>query len=133
MRPARERDEHDRNLFQWLVGTYYDARHLVFVDESAYDRWTTRREYAWAPSGDRARRRDFFVRGTRFSMLPALCLDGIIHCNIIPGSVTSAIFNDFVSGLLHEMNPFPAPRSVIVMDNASIHKSNALREMVEAR
>jgi hypothetical protein len=31
------------------------------------------------------------------------------------------------------MNQSPAPNSVIVMDNASIHKSDALRAMVEQR
>jgi len=30
------------------------------------------------------------------------------------------------------MNSFPARNSVIIMDNASIHKSERLREMVEA-
>jgi hypothetical protein len=31
------------------------------------------------------------------------------------------------------MNPFPQQNSVLVMDNASIHKSAELQEMVEAR
>ncbi|KAL5641149.1 hypothetical protein ACGC1H_001587 [Rhizoctonia solani] len=31
------------------------------------------------------------------------------------------------------MNPFPGKNSVILMDNASIHKSAELREMVESR
>ena len=30
------------------------------------------------------------------------------------------------------MNPYPEPCSVLVMDNCSIHKSEALRELVEA-
>src|ERR1700691_1121142 len=30
------------------------------------------------------------------------------------------------------MNPFPGPNSVIVLDNCSTHKSDALREAVEA-
>ena len=29
------------------------------------------------------------------------------------------------------MNPYPEPNSVIVLDNCSIHKSAALREVVE--
>ena len=31
------------------------------------------------------------------------------------------------------MNEFPGPNSVIVMDNASIHKSWELRDMIERR
>jgi hypothetical protein len=30
------------------------------------------------------------------------------------------------------MNPFPGPNSVLVIDNAKIHKSEALRPLVEA-
>lgn len=29
------------------------------------------------------------------------------------------------------MNPYPLPKSVLLMDNCSIHKSAALREIVE--
>lgn len=42
-------------------------------------------------------------------------------------------FNGFVEGLLDNMNPFPGRNSVVVMDNASIHKSEELRAMIEAR
>lgn len=42
-------------------------------------------------------------------------------------------FNAFVDGLLDEMNPFPEKNSVLVMDNASIHKSPELRDMIESR
>jgi len=65
-RPAVERDEVDRAEYQLIIGTYYEAEQLVFVDESAFDRRTTRRTYAWAPIGTRARRRDFFIRGKRY-------------------------------------------------------------------
>jgi len=30
------------------------------------------------------------------------------------------------------MNPYPQPRSVLVMDNCNTHKSDAVREAVEA-
>lgn len=38
---------------------------------------------------------------------------------------------DLDSMQLPQMNPFPAERSVLVMDNCSIHKSEALRQAVE--
>lgn len=31
------------------------------------------------------------------------------------------------------MQPYPAPNSVIVMDNCRIHKSPRIREMIESR
>ena len=73
------------------------------------------------------------LTGLRYSMLPALSLDGILHLDVLDRSYTSRTFNDFINGLLDNMNQFPFKNSVIVMDNASIHKSDALREMVEAR
>lgn len=66
-------------------------------------------------------------------MLPALSLDGILHLDVLDRSYTSQLFNEFVDGLLDNMNPFPARNSVLVMDNASIHKSLLLQQMVEAR
>lgn len=69
----------------------------------------------------------------RHSILPALSLGGILHLDIFPCAVTGAIFNTFIEGLLGVMNPWPGPNSVLVMDNAPIHKTAGLREMVEAR
>ena len=69
----------------------------------------------------------------RYSILPALSLGGILHLDVLDRSYTSQLFNEFIDGLLDNMNPFPAPNSVIVMDNASIHKSEELRLMVEVQ
>lgn len=68
-----------------------------------------------------------------YSVLPALSLDGVLPLNIQDHSYTSEDFNSFVDGLLDSMNLFPQRNSVIIMDNASIHKSAALEEMVLAR
>lgn len=62
-----------------------------------------------------------------------MSLDGILHLDIFPCAATGNMFNAFIQGLLGAMNPWPAPNSVLVMDNASIHKTAGLAEMVEAR
>ncbi|KAJ2913748.1 hypothetical protein MD484_g6667, partial [Candolleomyces efflorescens] len=131
-RAALERNEELREEYQILIAENYRPDQLVFVGESACNRNTTKRKFAWS-IGTRARRHDYFIRGQRYSILPALSLDGILHLDVIPRSYTAELFNGFIEGLLDTMNPFPAPNSVIVMDNASIHKSEALRQMVEAR
>ncbi|KAF9264617.1 hypothetical protein L218DRAFT_862644 [Marasmius fiardii PR-910] len=87
---------------------------------------------AWAPIGGRARKRDFFVRGTKYSILPAISLDGVLHLDVIEQSYTAETFNAFIEILLTRMNPFPEKNSVIVMDNAVIHKDQELRPMIEA-
>ncbi|PPR02227.1 hypothetical protein CVT24_011455 [Panaeolus cyanescens] len=131
--PALERNEDLRAEYQTNIGENYAAEQLVFVDESACNRNTTKRLFGWAPTGQRSRRHDYFIRGQRYSILPALSLDGVLHLDVINRSYTQELFDGFIDGLLDNMNPFPARNSVIVMDNASIHKSQALREMIEAR
>ncbi|KLO15582.1 hypothetical protein SCHPADRAFT_824468, partial [Schizopora paradoxa] len=69
----------------------------------------------------------------RYSILPAITLDGIIECLIIEGSFNTERFVQFIEDLLPKMNPFPEPNSVIVMDNCIIHKSPEIRDLIESR
>ena len=47
---------------------------------------------------------------------------------ILHGSYTQETFNKFVSDkLLPICSPFPGPRSVLILDNATIHRSLELR------
>jgi len=69
----------------------------------------------------------------RYSVLPAISLDGILTVKILEGSFDSDSFGRFIGGLLCHMNPFPGPNSVIVMDNCRIHKSELIREIIEAQ
>ncbi|TFK71582.1 hypothetical protein BDN72DRAFT_725472, partial [Pluteus cervinus] len=66
-------------------------------------------------------------------ILPALSLDGILHFTVTEQAVTGDFFNNFIEGLLGHMQRWPLPNSVIVMDNASIHKGAEIRELVESR
>jgi hypothetical protein len=61
-----ERSVRKRAAYTYRIGTRYTPSQLVFVDESAADRRTTYRGYAWAFRGQRAVRKAFFVRGKRF-------------------------------------------------------------------
>lgn len=68
-----------------------------------------------------------------YSLLPALSLDGILYAKVVEGSFTTALFRDFLEGLLDQMQPFPARNSVIIMDNARIHKDPRLIDLIHAR
>jgi transposase len=126
-----ERNEEDREDFKRNIAVHYRPEQLVFADESHFNRLTLRRPYAWAKRGDRASRHEFQFRGSKYSILPALSLDGILHLEVVENAVTGASFRRFVEGLLPRMNKWPLPNSVLVVDNASIHKVAGIRELVE--
>ena len=126
-----ERNEQDREDYKRNILVHYRPEQLVFADESHFNRLTLRRPYAWAKRGDRASRYEFQFRGSKYSILPALSLDGILHLEVVENAVTGAAFHRFVEGLLPRMNKWPLPNSVLVVDNASIHKVAGIRELVE--
>lgn len=69
----------------------------------------------------------------RYSILPAISLDGVLHIDILTRSWTADEFRLFVDVLLDQMNPYPQKNSVLVLDNASAHHFDDLREVVEGR
>lgn len=85
----------------------------------------------WSIQGERAARHEFSLRGGNYSVLPALSMDGILHLDVLENAITSDNFRSFVRGLLNHMNKWPLPNSVLVIDDASIHKAARIRELVE--
>jgi hypothetical protein len=70
----------------------------------------------------------------RYSVLPAMSLnDGFLHCDVVKGSFDTDLFRTFIFRLLDQMQPFPAPNSVIVMDNCSIHHNDEILDAIIAR
>jgi hypothetical protein len=52
---------------------------------------------------------------------------------VVEGSVDSSVYEEFLSQLLDRMQPYPLPNSVLVMDNASIHKTEDVKDMIVER
>lgn len=72
-------------------------------------------------------------KSERWSILPALTIDGYLDFKIFQGSFTSKIFINFVEQkVLPHCNPRLGPRSVLVLDNASIYRNRRLRELFKA-
>jgi len=94
---ALERNDMDRaiymNKFSELIS---DPAMVMFVDEAARNKKNPTRKRGWSLTGRRCFQRRCFVRGKRYSILPVLTLDGIIAHDIIPGSVTSDRFVQFL-------------------------------------
>lgn len=81
--------------------------------------------YGWAPVGMTPFEYRSIKCTERWPILPAYTIDGFITWNIIQGSFTGDLFDDFIEfNLLPRCTPFPGSRSVIIMDNAPIHFSD---------
>ena len=94
---ALERNDLARSAYMNTIAELVtDPAQLVFIDEAARNKKNTVRKFGWSLVGRRCVQRRCFVRGQRFSILPALTLDGIIAHDVIPGSVTSMKFVEFL-------------------------------------
>jgi transposase len=95
-RAAAERDNAAREAWMDHVLTHYAADQLVFLDESSKDGRTIFRKYGRSLAGERAVEVVPLDRGTRYSILPALTLEGYIAIRVTEGSIDGAEFYDFV-------------------------------------
>jgi transposase len=119
----------------WLVKlSDFHARQLVFIDESGANERNGRRRNGWAPKGCAAYIKDILQYTKNWSILPAYSIDGYISTVMFKGSINGERFEEFViEYVLPLCTPFPGRNSVLVMDNASIHKSERLvRACIEA-
>jgi hypothetical protein len=112
------RDEWIRKLSGWT------AEQLIFVDESTANERTAHRKYGWASIGitPRGRPTTMFKRSERWSILPVYAVDRFIVWEVVHRSFNVELFQEFIENkVLPRCNPYPGPRSIIVMDNALIH------------
>ena len=120
---ALQRSVEQRGRFIAEVG-FFSVDQFVWVDETGCDRRDQIRKFGYSLRGEAPVYNRFLHRGERISAISAMCTDGVLACNFMKGSVNGEIFLDFLQGtLIPEMLPFDGvnPRSVLVMDNCSIH------------
>ena len=66
------------------------------MDESSKDERTLTRLYGYSNVNSRALKKVVFVRGKRYTLLPALTEQGIIAVDIMEGSCSKQRFKEFV-------------------------------------
>jgi transposase len=128
---AQERNPDLRDEYMHEVSALRSEQ-LVFIDESRVDGSIRIHRKGWAPRGKRPRQIKRFHRGQRFQILPAYIQDGVIHFRVYEGSTDTEIFENFVEELLPYYGRWPAPKSVLIMDNASFHRSDKIQQMCDA-
>jgi transposase len=93
---SAERDAELRSVWEIAMAEYTNPDVFIFLDESAVDNKTVHRSHGWSQVGRPCVRRMTFLRGKRYSVLPALTMDGIIALEIFEGSITKEKFLSFL-------------------------------------
>ena len=74
----------------------YKPKQLIFMDEAAKDERTLSRGYRYSFKNTFATKKNVFIYRVRYTILPALSLQGIIAVDIMEGSCTKERFKEFV-------------------------------------
>ncbi|UZO06843.1 uncharacterized protein OCT59_027150 [Rhizophagus irregularis] len=105
---ALERNDIIRAHYLGVIGEHYTPNQLIFLDESAKDERSLSRLYGYSPRNIRAHKKVVFVRGKRYTILPALTLEGFVAVDIFEGACDRKRFVDFVlDQVVPIMNPYP--------------------------
>jgi transposase len=103
-----------------------DPRDLVFVDECGSNVALTP-QYAWAPRAERATGAVPHRRGPNLTLIAALTPDGVGAAMTLDGAADAPAFAAYVVALLV---PTLRPGQVVVLDNLSVHKGDAIRAAI---
>jgi transposase len=127
---AQERDEEARGLWRWLASRF-DARRLVFVDECG-THIAMSRLYSRAPKGERAYGRVPRNRGKNTTLIASITLEGAMgeESVAIEGATDAEVFEAYVERFLA---PTLSEGQVVVLDGLGAHRTQRVRELVEAR
>jgi transposase len=126
---AQERDEEVRGLWRWLASRF-DARRLVFVDESGFHTSMTRLR-ARAPKGKRAYGKVPRNRGKNTTLIAAITLEGAMGESMtVEGATDAEAFEAYVE---HFLAPSLEEGQVVVLDGLGAHRTQKVRELVQAR
>ena len=126
---ASERDEEMRGLWRWLA-CRFDARRLVFVDESGFHTSMTRLR-ARAPRGKRAYGKVPRNRGKNTTLIASITLQGAMGESMtLEGATDAAAFEAYVE---HFLAPSLREGQVVVLDGLGAHRTQKVRELIQAR
>ena len=129
---AMQRSEIKRAEF-WSEITMFDPAMLIWIDETGWDLRNALRKYGYGIRGLPPQDYSLKLRGKRYSAIGILTTEGVEDVHLVEGSVNGEIFLDFVRRcLIPVLIPFDgvSPKSVVVMDNASIHHVDCVVETI---
>jgi len=146
----------ERRLYLHRLRQVDDLRQFVFIDESTVGRNEGRRRRAWGPLGVEVPEFEVFhgdndaaALKKTFTLIAAVDIDGFVldACDIVyrkhgktdtspdRGTVDAERFLQYVNDRLIPtlgLRALGEPRSIVVLDNASIHKDVRIQNVIEA-
>jgi transposase len=126
---ASERDEQARGLWRWLA-SHFDAKRLVFVDESGFNTSMTRLR-ARAPKGKRAYGKVPRNRGKNTTLIASITLEGTMDASMtVEGATDALAFEAYVE---HFLAPSLCEGQVVVLDGLGAHRTQKVEELIEGR
>ena len=112
------------------MASHFDARRLVFVDESGFHTSMTRLR-ARAPRGKRAYGKVPRNRGKNQTLIASITLEGGMGEAIsIKGATDAEVFETYVGDFLA---PTLKAGQVVVLDGLGAHRTPRVRELIERR
>ncbi|HSJ76335.1 MAG TPA: IS630 family transposase [Gemmatimonadales bacterium] len=115
-----------RGLWRWLASRF-DARRLIFVDESGFHTSMTRLR-ARAPRGKRAYGKVPRNRGKNQTLIASITLAGGMGAAVsIEGSTDAEVFEAYVKKFLA---PTLRVGQVVVLDGLGAHRTERVRELL---
>jgi len=132
-----------------VVMGQYEPGQIVCIDEAGVDDHTNFHRSGWAALCEACVWQTIFLWGWKYSILPAVSLDGILTLDIFKGSVNQECFIQFLQNSLiiftficwqysqtciyqaPHLNPYPMDQSVVIMDNCSIHHDNNIWQVIK--
>ncbi|MFN7310197.1 MAG: IS630 family transposase [Vampirovibrionales bacterium] len=121
-----ERDEEKRQLYK-LALEKRDPSKLVFIDETGMDTFLYRL-FARAVRGEKVYTEISGNRYQRLSIIAGTCENRYIAPMYFDGYCNTNVVEAWLE---QELLPVLTPGHIIVMDNASFHKSAKIKELIE--
>ena len=112
----------------------YDPCMIIWIDETGCDLRNSTRKRGYSIRGMTPRDFRIVIRGVRYSVVPVMSMEGILDIHIIEGTMNGDRFQEFLkSTVVPLLQPFnySNPHSVVVMDNASIHHTEGVADLIE--
>jgi DDE superfamily endonuclease len=117
-----------RDYYMYQLPSFWSYQ-LVYVNESGCNKRISFKRTGWFPLGTRPVQITRYQREKRYQILPAYTQDGVLLSCVFQETTDNAAFKDFIEQLLQHCKPYPEPNSVLVMDNASFHRTKRIEQI----